>query len=242
MSLSDVDRRILLNQYKILSALYPGDAAHYDRLAEILAEGYYDEWSDIVLVDLKKPLPREDTDFVLSILTLYDWMQRSYYSLSLYERRGIDDKILRFPGFDANAEARLATYARFLVQRMERFTFLNTALGMTAEAPRCAIYARMLAAAPVPEERGLTAQELRAIFDAAAWRPAPAPAPAPRMNRTVAPPPSVNGGTRGALARRPREPEPVLPTEVFAQTPELAAFEAALNASLAREAFPYLRE
>jgi hypothetical protein len=33
-----------------------------------------------------------------------------------------------------------------------------------------------------------------------------------------------------------------MPREVFAPTPELAAFEAALNASLAREAYPYLRE
>jgi uncharacterized protein YfbU (UPF0304 family) len=254
MSLSDVERRILLNQYKILSALFPAEAEQYDRLAQILAEGYHDRWADAILGDMKEPLPREETDFVFDALVMFDWLQKSYYSLPRKERHGVDERRLRFPGFDAGQEGRLATYARFLVQRMERFAFLNAVAGMTSAAPMRMAYVRMLMALPKLEDRSLSAQEMRSILDAGARRPAPAPGSP--LNRAARDAPASVGGslpkagrgpapaqpaTRGALALKSGAPA-VLPHEVFEQTPELAAFEAALNATLAREAFPYFRE
>lgn len=308
MSLSDVERRILLNQYKILSALFPAEAEQYDRLAQILNEGYHDRWSDVVYGDMKEPLPKEETDFVFDVLVMYDWLQKSYFSLPKPERFDFDEKQLRFPGFDAGGEKRLGAYARFLAQRMERFTFLNAVPGMVCGSSMRAAYGRMLAAMPKLEEnRSLTAYEIRHILDALVKRPAlsaklnrsisPTPAPVPptpvpptpvpSASIPLSPPPApvlgsmpalaaapsayappqpvpsqhasppplstygapINSGqgrgaasaTRGALALKPA-PAPALPHEVFAHTPELAAFEAALNASLAREAFQYFRE
>lgn len=255
-SLSEVERRILLNQYKILAALFPAEAEYYDGLAQILGEGYHDRWEDAVLGDMKEPLPEEDTDFVYEVLVMYDWMQKSFYSLSMADRETVDEKRLRFPGFDTVLEKRLGVYARFLIKRVERFTFLSAAPGMNNNTPLRTAYARMLAAAPKLEERNLSAVEIRYILDAATKRPAQAPklsrsvnsgpvATAPAQAAAgsgtyhVANRPAAGVTTRGSLALKPA---PVLPQEVFAPTPELAAFEAALNASLAREAFPYLRE
>jgi uncharacterized protein YfbU (UPF0304 family) len=296
MSLSDVERRILLNQYKILSALFPAEAEQYDRMAQMLSEGYHDRWADVVSGDMKEPLPKAETDFVFDVLVMYDWLQKSFFTLSKPERLEFDEKQLRFPGFDAGAEKRLGVYAKFLLQRMEQFTFLNAAPGMVCSVSMRAIYARMLAALPRVEDRCLSVQEIRRVLNAATKRPAPAAkvnraitppgallsaapmtaAPASAAPHMSAAPPHMSaapmpaapmpaapmyaastsaygaplnggpgrgaaGGARGPLALKPSAP-PAMPREVFAPTPELAAFEAALNASLAREAYPYLRE
>lgn len=231
MSLSDVERRVLVNQYKILSALYPHEADHYDHLSRILVEGYHERWTEAIVGGLKKPLSNEDTDFVFDVLVMYDWMQKSYYSIPKRDRQYINEKRLRFPGFDSESESRLVDYARFLIQRLERFTFLNAAVSAAGKGPTRAAYARMLAVLPAREDRALTLDEIATLLDAGEGRPASS-APARPLR-----PPVV------AAEVVPASDVPsALPQEVFTSTPELAAFEAALNASLARQTFAPCRE
>lgn len=231
MRLSDVERRVLLNQYKILSALYPQEADHYDHLSQILVEGYHERWMEAVLGGLKKPLSNEDADFVFDVLVMYDWMQRSYYSTPKRDRQHVNEMRLRFPGFDPESEGRMVDYVRFLIQRLERFTFLNAAVSADGGGPMRPAYARMLAVLPRREDRILTFAEIRALLDAGEGRPAVSVRERPA--RPAAP--AVDSAP-------PADAQPVLPREVFAPTPELAAFEAALNASLARQAFASHRE
>ena len=63
LNLTDVERRILINQSRILAALYPLKAAEFERTIEILSEGYHEAWEEVVLSGLKEPYLKEEMNF-----------------------------------------------------------------------------------------------------------------------------------------------------------------------------------
>jgi uncharacterized protein YfbU (UPF0304 family) len=116
MKLSDFERLTLAAQFRILAKVDSDEG--WSRFVEILESGYeaeYHRLSDM----LYKPLSKEECGFVVSILAVYDALQRPY--VDAYKDIPAD---LAFPGFNGNNHAGLLGYFRFLLDD-GRFTYLK---------------------------------------------------------------------------------------------------------------------
>ena len=164
LNLTDVERRILINQSRILAALYPLKAAEFERTIEILSEGYHEAWEEAVLGGLKAPYLKEEMNFIYHVLEMYDWLQKSYYALSFEEKVHFQEKALVFPGFAPKAEARQLAYARFLMGNLDRFAFMEVVSPFAAPHPMRDTYAAMLQRLPKHGGEVLTASQLKAVL------------------------------------------------------------------------------
>lgn len=113
------DRVFLINQYRILAALYPDDANHYNELIEILQSGYMifyskiDEW---IFEDMKY----DEGKLVIDILNVYraiEDLKRNNPSETLSSNYNS-----YFKGFDGNNETEYMSFARFLINEQGKFT------------------------------------------------------------------------------------------------------------------------
>jgi uncharacterized protein YfbU (UPF0304 family) len=163
LNLSDVERRILINQSRILAALYPLETTEFERTIEILSEGYHEDWPDIVFKGLKVPLLKEEMNFVYQVLDMYDWLQKSYYSLTLEEKLQLKEQVLVFPGFDAEREEQHLSYARFLLENFDRFSFTEVVKPLNAARPMREVYQEMLNELPASSGEALSASQLKAV-------------------------------------------------------------------------------
>jgi uncharacterized protein YfbU (UPF0304 family) len=164
INITEVERRVLINQARILAALYPLEAKQFEKTAEILSEGYHEAWEEVVLRGLKKPHPKEDMNFVYQTLEMYDWLQKSYYALNIDEKLRLPERSLVFPGFDPKEEPRFFSYCRFLLENFERFNFVETAERLIAIQPMHGVYERMLLRLPTDAGDTLSAKALRVII------------------------------------------------------------------------------
>jgi uncharacterized protein YfbU (UPF0304 family) len=164
LNLTDVERRILINQSRILAALYPLEAPEFERTIEILAEGYHEAWEEIVLSNLKRPYLKEEMNFIYQVLEMYDWLQKSYYALSFEEKVFLQEQALVFPGFDPRTETRELAYARFLMGNLDRFAFMEVVSPFAAPQPMRTIYEAMLKRLPRHGADVLTAMQLKSIL------------------------------------------------------------------------------
>jgi uncharacterized protein len=168
MNLSKKDRVLLINQYKLLAALYKEEEAHYRELISILENGYeifysmIDEW-------ISGDMPTIEGKFVLNILDLYraiDDLKRSSKSQEL-----ADHQYSFFLGFDGNKETEYMGFSRFLIDEQGMFEeqqqyFLKND-HLNSHMPMIGKYKRMLeVAATVPEVRSMTVQDALRILEA----------------------------------------------------------------------------
>ena len=163
MTLTHTERWILSNQCRILAALYPDEADHFNLTQEVLASGYeylYDEFSQQIYADT---FSSERSDEVISILEMFTVLDRSYSNLE--DKEGIDPFYLTFHGFDGNNEGEERAFARFFCQRMDRFRGTNADLN--SHAPYLGMYRRLLAkyksVRNVLRERNLSKEHLAEI-------------------------------------------------------------------------------
>jgi uncharacterized protein YfbU (UPF0304 family) len=167
LQLSDVERRILINQYEILAVLRPKEAESFNRCAEIIRAGYYEMWDDEAIGWLSKPMLRKEMLYVADVLDMYDWLQISYDRLPEAEKATIDASEVLFPGFDGNNETEYMGYARFLREKMDRFTTVGAPHGLNSHHPTRHMYNAMLRV--LPKREGvfyLSAAKIRAVLDA----------------------------------------------------------------------------
>lgn len=160
MKITETERAILLLLNKTLAALSTDshDKAHHLRAAEMLERGYHTLHSDDCLPLMYEPMSRVDMIFVGEIMTLYQRLQWSA------EKVGMDPAEVIFPGFDGNHETAMMGYARYMMEKMDRFRGLKVVPGHNSHCPMIDRYAGMLATAPVSRE--LSAEQIRAILDA----------------------------------------------------------------------------
>ena len=145
MQFTKKERLSLINQYKILSKLYPEDSEHYDELREILEDGYevfysqIDEW-------ISPDMPISEGKFVLDILDLYR-------SIEDYKRLSNDEFLLShyysfFKGFDGNNEGEYMQFARFLINKQDKFSeqkdYLRKNDNLNSHSPMVETYKKML--------------------------------------------------------------------------------------------------
>jgi uncharacterized protein YfbU (UPF0304 family) len=164
INITDVERRVLINQARILAALYPLDAPQFERTIEILSEGYHEAWEDVILKGLKRPFLKEDMNFIYQTLEMYDWLQKSYYALSIDDKLTLPERCLIFAGFCPKEEPRHLSYCRFLLENLERFAFVETTDRLMAVRPMREIYARMLDRLPRDGRNFLSVKSLKVVI------------------------------------------------------------------------------
>lgn len=164
LNLTDVERRILINQSRILAALYPLEASDFERTIKILSEGYQEGWQEAVLKGLKSPLLKEEMNFVYQVLEMYDWLQKSFYGLALDDKLELKEQTLVFPGFCPEKEMDCVAYATFLLEHFDRFSYVEVTRPLHAPRPMRGFYEEMLKGLPSFCGDFLTAAQLKAVI------------------------------------------------------------------------------
>ena len=143
MKLSRTERWMLANQYRILAALYPQQAAMYDDYVVALECGYAS-----VIDRMAERIARDDTDHKESeevdhILEMFDSLQRAYRTVD--DPYGIEPFQLQFPGFDGKTERDYLGYAHYALERERRHENLASARDLdTNGTPMLRHYRRMV--------------------------------------------------------------------------------------------------
>ena len=120
-ALTETERRILLNQYKILSVLDPNGKDDYQESISILENGFENEYENLA-PDLHPEVSLEISEFVRHVLDVYDRIGRAIEknNMELSESQRIHSL---FHGFNSSSEDECLRYAEFLVK--ERGLFLR---------------------------------------------------------------------------------------------------------------------
>ena len=123
MTLNKFERRLLANQYHILSLLDQSNAGHYEKMQEALENGYESAYETLLYETILDVLPADESTLVIDAMDMYSAIQRSYDALD--DKTGIEEWRTKFPGFDGNHETAHMSYARFVVAKEGRFGFLK---------------------------------------------------------------------------------------------------------------------
>lgn len=122
--LTQLDRLMLSNQFKILRALYPDDADMYDEMLNIVERGYTGLYYEL-FEHIHEEVPQEVYDEVIDILNMYRAINFSFSDLSQEEKSTIPEHKLKFGGFDGNNEPYHRGIAIFLLNSQGRYQELQ---------------------------------------------------------------------------------------------------------------------
>lgn len=135
MKFTDTERVILANQYEILGKL--GDEQAYLDLAENLRDGH--AWIYNQKISVSPIFTEEQSDFVVSILDLYEVIQDSFNALS--DKGSLTADRVKFPGFDGNNEGE---YMRFFSALVENDQFAHVKANKNSHMQKVSTYKNML--------------------------------------------------------------------------------------------------
>lgn len=121
MDLSEKDRLILYNQYRILEKLYPDEEKECQLAQEVLLNGYELEYDE--LIEMMRIVPKEVCNEVIDVLQMFRSLFFSYENLK--DKSGINEYDVKFQGFDGNEEGKHYSYAKFFIKDKERYEELN---------------------------------------------------------------------------------------------------------------------
>lgn len=130
MEMTNAQRLILSNQYKMMTMLDPANAERYRRLQTIIERGY-----GLQMRELDREfgeLKEETCRTIIDIMEMYHALHVSWSNLQ--DQQSIDERRVTFLGFDAATEARYLGYVRFMVNVEGRYTILT--LELTVLTPR----------------------------------------------------------------------------------------------------------
>jgi uncharacterized protein len=145
MKLSRVERWMLVNQMRILEALYPDEAKSIAEQREALEAGYELHYGGFAehIYDEKDALSPEACREVLDILSMHRALKFGYDALK--DKSGIEESRVTFVGFDGNNETTLMGYTRwFCDSDGGRFKELNRGDDFNSHDPMLANYRAML--------------------------------------------------------------------------------------------------
>ena len=100
IKLTDAERLILSNQYRIMARVDASEREYWEQLSEQLRDGHAYFYESHLKMTMRPNLEEADTIFVLRILGIYSDMADSYQALE--EKGDIKEHDVRFPGFDGN--------------------------------------------------------------------------------------------------------------------------------------------
>ncbi|MDR3710700.1 MAG: YfbU family protein [Capsulimonadaceae bacterium] len=165
MELTDAERWILMNQYKILALLESDRKGQYERAAEVISHGWSGLYSQVT--DLPYEVDRSIShDEIYQILLMFSVLKESYEALE--DQSGVNYALVEFKGFDGNNEIDHLNYAEFCINKLGWFAELKRA-GYNTHHSTLARYRRMVQkymkvaeGSPI-SGRTLTAQEINEI-------------------------------------------------------------------------------
>jgi uncharacterized protein len=166
VELNKFERLLLMNQYRILSLLDQGNADHYNKLRDALENGYVASYQDDLFAGILDGLSMEQCTFVREVMNMYDALQRSYDALD--DKQGIEEERTKFPGFDSDYELEHLGYARFVVEREGRFSYLKLhSQDFNSHTPMLDQYRRMIDSWKLTANRyELTRDDITAMLEA----------------------------------------------------------------------------
>ncbi|MDZ4797684.1 MAG: YfbU family protein [Bryobacteraceae bacterium] len=116
-TLTPAERLQLVNQYRILEALYPDEAEHYAEHREIVAEGITIRYGEL-FGELSDEIDVIEGKYVCEVLDMYKMLLGSF--LALEDKQGLTEKDVRFRGFDGHSESGRLALARHF-EKLERW-------------------------------------------------------------------------------------------------------------------------
>ncbi|XBS71952.1 YfbU family protein [Acerihabitans sp. KWT182] len=164
MEMTNAQRLILSNQYKIMIMLDADNAERYRRLQTIVERGYA-----LQMEELDRDFGQLSEDVcrtIIDIMEMHHALQVSWGNLK--DRQDIDERRLSFLGFDAATESRYLAYVRFMVFTEGRYTLFDSGShGFNAQTKMWDKYLRMLAVwQSCPRQYHLSAVEITQIINA----------------------------------------------------------------------------
>lgn len=116
MQLSDIERLILANQFRILEGLASNDELkkNYRDKQIIVERGYIMEYEQLICTLQDNNMSETDYKEVREILTMFNDIQWSYDNLT--DKTGVDANQITFKGFDMHTEAEQCEYAKFFLK------------------------------------------------------------------------------------------------------------------------------
>lgn len=135
MEMTNAQRLILSNQYKMMAMLDPDNAERYRRQQTIIERGF-----GLQMRELDRDfgeLPEEICRRVIDMMEMYHALRISFDNLK--EAKDIDPRRIHFLGFDAATEARYLSYVRFLVNTEGVIPTLTAAATALTPRRRCGI-------------------------------------------------------------------------------------------------------
>lgn len=120
MELTEKERLILYNQYEILKLLNPDEKEYYERDQEILINGFKYNYDNLV-EGFMNETSEEVSQFVIDVLQMHRVLNNSYDKLKDDEKSQIELYDISFKGFDGNEEIDYYVYAKFYLEKLDRF-------------------------------------------------------------------------------------------------------------------------
>lgn len=167
-----LQRLILVNQMRLLEALYPDEADEISVHREALEHGYellYD-WNVSHIYDGDDAMTREESLEVWNTLDMFDAINR--FVMRSESAELANSAFAKFSGYDGNNETKFMAFTMYTVERLKRFYYVPMAKPgyYNSHYPARDQYRRMLAVwNKVPRSRRfeLTKDEVEAILAAA---------------------------------------------------------------------------
>ena len=172
LKLTKLDRIFLVNQMRIMEALYPEEAPELSVHREAIERGYELLYGlDFESIyDGDSTMSAEESREVWDTMDMFDAIERSI-------SEDIDTSgysVTKFAGYDGNYESKFMAFARYTVERLKRFEYLpmNRPGYWNSHMPMRDIYKRMLAIwqqSPSGERFSMSPVQLKAVLSAAAY-------------------------------------------------------------------------
>ncbi|EKT63865.1 YfbU family protein [Providencia burhodogranariea] len=164
MEMTNAQRLILSNQYKMMTMLDPDNADRYRRLQTVIERGF-----GLQMRELDREfgeLSESTCRTIIDIMEMYHALQVSYGNMN--DPQAIDRRRVQFLGFDAATEARYLSYVRFMVNTEGRYTHFDSGThGFNSQTPMWDKYVRMLGIwRACPRQYHLSAVEINQVINA----------------------------------------------------------------------------
>jgi uncharacterized protein len=144
MKLTHFERWMLSNQFMILAKLYPEMKDSYEKMAEIVENGYeqHYDWISQYIYKGDDITTMEQSEEVRDILSMFEQLKYSYDDLN--DKSDVDSFHIQFQGFSGNTETKHLAYTRFLIERENSFADLHRGDNFNSHAPMLDRYRKMV--------------------------------------------------------------------------------------------------
>lgn len=170
LKLGKLDRIFLINQLRILEALYPEEASDLSVQREALERGYemVYPWDYQFIYDGDDTMSVEESQEVWDTMDMFDGIQRSMSD----GEEAPAHAMTKFAGYDGNTETKFMSFARFTVERLERFEYVPMEKPgyWNSHRPVREIYQRMLEVwreLPHDQRFSMNSEQLTNVLNAA---------------------------------------------------------------------------